>query len=282
MRLLALDTSTPHASLSLSDGKEILAETLYQSGNSHSQVLPQEIEHLLQRLRWTWSDVQGIVVGIGPGSFTGLRVGIASAQGLAWAHGCPLYGVPSLDALALHAPAPCASILTCLDARKGQVFARLYLPSPADLPFQTVTPPLLLTPEEIISILPLLPAPVAFLGSGALLLRDAISKAPAETQAALRIPPLPRLHLPHASSLAYLALVDPRIQPQKEAWQVQPLYIRPSDAEMRFGPPDGGQALEKRLLPDGSISERERDTTSPQTLFLYIQDALRSTDTTRL
>lgn len=270
MRLLAFDTSTPHASLSLSDGAEILAETLYLSGSSHSQILPQEIDHLLLRVGWRWADVQGIAVGIGPGSFTGLRVGIASAQGLAWAHGCALYGISSLDALALHAPAPCASIVACLDARKGQIFARIYLPARSPLPFHAVTPPLLLDPAELLSLFPLLPPPVAFLGSGALLLRKELA-ASASLPPTVLLPPLPRLHLPHASSLAYLALSDPDAKPQTEAWKVQPLYMRPSDAEMRFGPPEGGLALEKRLQPDGSISNTETKGTS----IVHFQEVLR-------
>ncbi|MEW5721659.1 MAG: tRNA (adenosine(37)-N6)-threonylcarbamoyltransferase complex dimerization subunit type 1 TsaB [Thermodesulfobacteriota bacterium] len=130
MRILALDTATPALTLAVLEDDRVLAESNQFPGRTHSRVLVPEMDRGLRVLDLTPADLDLIAVGIGPGSFTGLRIGLAAAKGLAWAAAKPLIGVPTLDALARAvAPEP-GWICPLLNARRGQVFAALYRPGP--------------------------------------------------------------------------------------------------------------------------------------------------------
>lgn len=126
MKALALDTATPAGSAALVEGAVVLAESNLPPGKTHSRTLVPEIQRLLARLDLTVHDLDFIAVGLGPGSFTGLRIGLAVAKGLAWAAGKPLVGVPSLDALVRGLPPQPIQACPMLDARKGQTYAALY------------------------------------------------------------------------------------------------------------------------------------------------------------
>jgi len=128
MKALALDTATPAGSAALVQGAAVLAESNLSPGKTHSRTLVPEIQRLLARLDLTVHDLDLIAVGLGPGSFTGLRIGLAVAKGLAWAAGKPLVGVPSLDALVQGLPPQPIQACPMLDARRGQVYAALYRP----------------------------------------------------------------------------------------------------------------------------------------------------------
>ena len=129
MKALALDTSTLAASLALVDGPDVLAESNMPPTRTHSRILLPEIQRLLARVGLVIHDLDFIAVGLGPGSFTGLRIGLSAAKGLAWAAKKPLVGVPTLDAL-VRGLAPEDVIQACplIDARKGQVYSALYRP----------------------------------------------------------------------------------------------------------------------------------------------------------
>jgi tRNA threonylcarbamoyladenosine biosynthesis protein TsaB len=127
MVTLALDTSTRTGSCAVLRGADVLAEQSGDGGRSHAERLPRDLMDVLGRAGVPLADVDVFAVAIGPGSFTGLRVGIATMQGLALAASRPLVGVSALDALAetvraLHPP----SIATWIDAWRGEVYAALY------------------------------------------------------------------------------------------------------------------------------------------------------------
>lgn len=130
--VLAIDTSTLHASVALVAGapgdSQVLAES--QSGvATHSERLLVQVDEVLVHADKTLADLDGIAIGAGPGSFTGLRIGMATAKGLAFATGKPLWAVSSLAALALEVGPDAgaeALVVPVMDARRGEVFAGFY------------------------------------------------------------------------------------------------------------------------------------------------------------
>ena len=126
MRILSIDTATPSAGAAIVDDGRILAECLLSGQKNHSQRLLQIIDRLFD---WTGSareSIDCIAVSVGPGSFTGLRVGISTAQGLAFAFDKPLAGVPTLEVVASQATGGDGLVSPMIDARKQQVYASLY------------------------------------------------------------------------------------------------------------------------------------------------------------
>lgn len=128
MRLLAADTSTRSGSVALLEGERVVAEWTLHSDITHNRLLLKTIDYALQQAGWSLDDVEAFAVTTGPGSFTGLRIGLTTVKTLAWATRKPLVGVPSLDALAL--PLAFASMPVCalLDARKKEVFFAFFEP----------------------------------------------------------------------------------------------------------------------------------------------------------
>ncbi|MFZ1122521.1 MAG: tRNA (adenosine(37)-N6)-threonylcarbamoyltransferase complex dimerization subunit type 1 TsaB, partial [Candidatus Binataceae bacterium] len=129
--MLGIDTGGPRADLAVVVGGRVLAEASH-SVVSHGAELPEAVARLLGRAGLATVDLKAITIGIGPGSFTGLRVGLSYAKGLKLAIGCALLGIPGLDTLALTALAEISAMpgqrLICpvLDARRGEVYAALY------------------------------------------------------------------------------------------------------------------------------------------------------------
>jgi tRNA threonylcarbamoyladenosine biosynthesis protein TsaB len=119
--LLAIDTATSYASIALFDGARVLAESTWLAGRNHSlQVLP-EIERLLARVNRQVEDLTGLVVAQGPGSFTGVRVGLSLAKGIAAGLHRPLWGVSTLQALAGAAGHPAARVRSVVEVGRGRV-----------------------------------------------------------------------------------------------------------------------------------------------------------------
>ncbi|HYK87829.1 MAG TPA: tRNA (adenosine(37)-N6)-threonylcarbamoyltransferase complex dimerization subunit type 1 TsaB [Acidobacteriota bacterium] len=126
-RTLALDTSTPRGSVALLDGNDLVAEVRLKSLETHSARLLRSVEFLLDSAQWTLGNVDLIAAGIGPGSFTGIRIGIATAMGLAQPMGIPFAGVSGLDALAGQIAFLAGSIGVVMDAQRAQVYYAEYI-----------------------------------------------------------------------------------------------------------------------------------------------------------
>lgn len=127
MKLLALDTSTEFLSLALWQDGEVRVREL-PAGQRHSQLLLPLLGELLSEAGWQLPQLDGIAFGMGPGSFTGLRIGCGVAQGLAFGAGVPVIGVGTLEALAQQAAA--ARVIACLDARMQEVYLAAYENTP--------------------------------------------------------------------------------------------------------------------------------------------------------
>ena len=217
MRLvLALDTTTSSGSCALARGGRVVVEQVNDAPHAHDEHLPGDLIQLLDRAGTRPGDIDVFAVATGPGSFTGLRIGIATMQGLAFAEGKPLVGVSGFDALARIAGA--GSVATWVDAWRGEVFAALYAEG------REVEPPVVSRPELLLESLRAR-APL-FIGDGARQHADVIRQT---LGAAARFaePPAP----PLAGTLAILAGEVSTIG-DHAPHAIRPLYIRRTDAEL--------------------------------------------------
>lgn len=124
--LLALDTSTSVASVALFDGHQVLSETTWLAGREHSTRLLVEVQITLERVGRAAEDLTGLVVARGPGSYTGVRVALSVAKGMAAGLGIPAWGVDSLDVLALAAEPAGLPVRAVVEAGRGRYATALY------------------------------------------------------------------------------------------------------------------------------------------------------------
>lgn len=130
--LLAIDTSTNYACLALADGDTLLAELNWRVGRQHGSETLDRIRALLRDQRATMSQLDGIAVALGPGSFNGVRVAVAIAKSLSFALGAPLYGIPTLDMIAWGARLSANPIWALIDAGRGEIYAARFDPARAE------------------------------------------------------------------------------------------------------------------------------------------------------
>src|SRR5437870_10530777 len=126
MRVLAVDTSSAHGSVCVTDKNEVLGEIRLASSIQYSERLFRSIEFLLQHVPFRFEDIDIFAAARGPGSFTGLRVGIAAMQGFVAAHRRQGAGVTTLEALAWKTGIPDAPVATMIDARRGDIYGAVY------------------------------------------------------------------------------------------------------------------------------------------------------------
>lgn len=221
MKTLALETSAKACSVALMEGDTLLAQTMQNAGFTHSRTLMPMLDALLKGAGCTIQDVDKIAVAIGPGSFTGLRIGLATAKGLAFAADKPLVGVSSLLAMAHQAMVFVGSngdiICPVMDARRGQVYNALFESNGTTLirieQDRTTAIEDLFTPRA---------KPYLLVGDGAALCAAWM----AERNIPFRILPA---HLVQQS--AWGVAMAARTLPGKVCHDVNPQYIRPSQAE---------------------------------------------------
>jgi tRNA threonylcarbamoyladenosine biosynthesis protein TsaB len=131
--ILALDTSTEKGSLALAEGDRLLGEFSLDTPGTYLQHLLPGIEGLLKAAGRGLQELGAIAVSRGPGNFTGLRIGLATAKGLAWALECPLAPVPTLEAVAAQVPFPPHAVAVLMDAKREEVYLGLFQ-GPGELP----------------------------------------------------------------------------------------------------------------------------------------------------
>ena len=127
MLILAFETSAKAASVALHDGQKLLGEGYQNTGLTHSQTLMVMAEDLLKSCGYTPRQVQAVAVAAGPGSFTGIRIGVAAAKGFAWGGELPCYGVSTLEAMARTLGIYEGYVMPVMDARRNQVYNALFL-----------------------------------------------------------------------------------------------------------------------------------------------------------
>ena len=126
MLILAFETSAKAASVALLEGNKLLAESYQNTGMTHSQTLMVMAEDLLKQCGKTANDVEAVAVAEGPGSFTGVRIGVAAAKGFAWGRSLPCYGVSTLEAMAASLGIWEGYVCPVMDARRNQVYNALF------------------------------------------------------------------------------------------------------------------------------------------------------------
>lgn len=149
--LLAVDTSTPQVGLALYAGEDgVLAEWTWRSANRHTEHLAPMLALLLQRVGVTWAEVEALGVALGPGSFTGLRVGLALVKALALARHLPVVGVPTLDAVAAAVPPePETPLAAVLPAGRGRLAVAWYRAEGTPPQWRAVAGPEVLAPDDL-------------------------------------------------------------------------------------------------------------------------------------
>ena len=126
MLILAFETTAKAGSVALLEDGKLLAESYQNTGLTHSQTLMVMAEDMLKASGKTMADVSAVAVAEGPGSFTGVRIGVAAAKGLAWGGELPCYGVSTLEAMALTLGIFEGYVCACMDARRNQVYNALF------------------------------------------------------------------------------------------------------------------------------------------------------------
>ena len=223
MWTLAIETATLAGSAALLDDDRVVGQSLLDIALTHSERLMAMVDRLLEDCGRDIGDVDALAVSIGPGSFTGLRVGVATVKGLAMALGLPVGPVPTLDALASNLPFADAPVCPLLDARKGEVYLSLYrwdgeamrreceyLALAPRAAAERLEPPVIVLGDGVTPCLPYL----AHLGAG------------------LRVAPSSHI-TPSAAVVGRLGRRAIAAGQGVAAESLEPLYLRPSEAELK-------------------------------------------------
>ena len=217
MRVLGLETSTLAGGVALVDGERLVAEYVLDVSVTHSERLLAAVDRVLADAHWAPRDLEGVAVSIGPGSFTGLRIGVSTAKGLALALELPIAAVPTLDAMAAAVPWAALPVCPVLQARRGEVYASRYRRDGEGLRREWEY--LALSPGELSGRLG---EPTLLVGDGA---------AGVDSPHARHLP-APR-RVPSPACVAVLGRERLRLGDSVGAAELAPLYLRPSQAELR-------------------------------------------------
>ena len=224
MLILAFETSAKAASVALTEGGKLLGEVYQNTGLTHSQTLMVMAEDVLRQCGKTAADVRAVAVAAGPGSFTGVRIGVAAAKGFAWGAEIPCYGISTLEAMAESLGVFEGFVCPCMDARRSQVYNALFLAEGGKLTRIAEDRAIALADlkEELIN----LQKPIFLVGDGANLCYNTLSKDVPN----LILPPEHRIHQ-RAVGVAILAqrLIGAGVAPS--GGELTPNYLRLSQAE---------------------------------------------------
>jgi tRNA threonylcarbamoyladenosine biosynthesis protein TsaB len=222
---LAIEAATAAGGVALADGERLLSEVLLAEGGRHAEALLPAVGFLLERAGAAPRDIGTVVVGAGPGSFTGVRIAAATARGLVRGLGVPLFAYPSLEVLARSAGRRDRTVCGLFDARRGEVYAGAWR-FPENGPPRVVLEPVAATVETVLARLagtdPL------YVGSGALAYAERILASGGVVGPAM-------LAVPRASALLELLWLDPAAGRVADPAAWEPAYLRPPGAERIAG-----------------------------------------------
>jgi tRNA threonylcarbamoyladenosine biosynthesis protein TsaB len=226
LKLLAVETATMLGGVAIMEGDRLVAESRLNIKVTHSERLMKEIDRVLQGASLEISDIDLFGISIGPGSFTGLRVGLSTIKGLVYATGKKLVTAPTLEAIAWNVPFSEYQICPMLDARKKEIYTALFRWSGngfvRDLGECTLS---------IDELLPKIDTPTLFLGEGAILYKEKI-------QFVLKDRALfgaPQHMMPSPANVAMLCMGKAEKGEYSDALKALPAYHRRSEAEVKFG-----------------------------------------------
>ena len=224
MLILAFETSAKAASVALLEDGKLLGESYQNTGLTHSQTLMVMAENLLSQCGKTVADVTAAAVAAGPGSFTGVRIGVAAAKGFAWGREIPCYGVSTLEAMALSLGVYQGYVCPCMDARRSQVYNALFYVNQGAV--ERVTEDRAISLAELGTELKSLKEPIFLVGDG----RNLCYNTLLESVPNLVLPPEHRMHQ-RASGVALAARKQVEVGDPGDANALTPNYLRLSQAE---------------------------------------------------
>ncbi len=226
MIVVGIETSTPQTSVAIGTERELLGR-IQVTGKARQESVTPALDQLL---RWTGvelTQVGGFAVGVGPGLFTGLRVGVETAKTLAQVTRAPIVGLTSLDVLAYSVRFTHRTIVAVIDGRRGEVFRAVYRPVPGGV--LRDSPYVVQRPEQLVADLQALSGEVLAVGDGAILYRDVLAGLGARIEFASPI-------VAHPDAAALVELAVPRFlrEEHDRLYDVVPMYLRRSDAEIAW------------------------------------------------
>lgn len=226
MLVLGIETSTPQASVTIGSEQGIIGSCTISRGAAYGEFLLPAVEFLMRQSGLTYRQLSAVAIGLGPGLFTGMRVGVATAKTLAQALSVPIVGVPSLDLLAFDVRYTAKVICPVLDAKRGEVFFAFYRQVPGGI--ARVSEYQVGPPERLAAEFDAQGSEVLAIGNGALLYR-------AKLEGAERVELGTMTHaFPRSAALIDLAL--PRLVREDfdRLFDIEPMYMRRTQAEINW------------------------------------------------
>jgi len=224
LRILAFETSAKAASVALLEDDRLLGESYQNTGLTHSQTLMVMAEDLIKSCGFTPQDVEAVAVAAGPGSFTGVRIGVAAAKGFAWGKALPCCGVSTLEAMALNLGVYQGYVLPVMDARRSQVYTALFH---ADCgKYTRIREDRAISLKELGEDIQNLNEPIFLVGDGSILCYNTLL----ETVPRLVCPPEHRMHQ-RAAGVGLAAYAKLAAGESCDGAALTPNYLRLSQAE---------------------------------------------------
>jgi len=227
LSILSIDTSSQVSSVAVLSAERVAAELSMQGALTHSETLMPHIGTALEMARVKKNELEGVAVSIGPGSFTGLRIGLAAAKMMAYALHIPLIAVPTLEALAHHTICEGVRLVPMMDAQKGNVYAQEFAweAGAEGLTLREAHPLVILPRTEVLAGLAHSTQPVLLLG-------DAMQKKGAdELPTGVRLAPI-HARMPRAACVGLASLTRLARGAVDDPVTIAPLYLRRSEAEV--------------------------------------------------
>ncbi|MBN1901534.1 tRNA (adenosine(37)-N6)-threonylcarbamoyltransferase complex dimerization subunit type 1 TsaB [Candidatus Sumerlaeota bacterium] len=225
MRILGIDSATSCGGIAIIEDNMILASLVLNVKKTHSERLLKNIDYLLGECGVQIMDIDGVAVSIGPGSFTGIRIGMACAKGLAYSSGKPLVGVSLLDAIALRNAEPGILVCPVLDARRNEIFGAAYKMEAETRKMKETLPG---RAEPLVKFLENIREKALFCGDGAFKFKETIEKTLGEKAI---IAPANR-NLPSAVEIAMIGMERLVRGEKDDIAGLAPLYLRAHDARL--------------------------------------------------
>ena len=224
MLILAFETSAKAASVALLEGDKLLSESYQNTGMTHSQTLMVMAEDMLKQCGKTAKDVDAVAVAEGPGSFTGVRIGVAAAKGFAWGREIPCYGVSTLEAMAQSLGIYDGYICPVMDARRSQVYNALFEADRGEI--TRIREDRAISLDDLAEDVKKLEKPVFLVGDGSILCYNTLL----ERVPSLVLPPEHRMHQ-RAVGVGIIAARQMIAGISGDAAALTPNYLRLSQAE---------------------------------------------------
>ena len=228
MKVLALETSSMVASVAIINEDKLLAEFTVNNKKTHSQILMPIVEQVIDRLDLTPSDIDVFAVSSGPGSFTGIRIGVATVKSLGQALNKPVVGVSGLDGLAFNLVHFNGVICPMMDARNSQVYTCLYRSN--EIEIVRLKEYMAIRVVDLARFMRESGEAVMFCGDGVFMHKELLVEEMGERAKFAQSP----FMFQRASSIAFLALKKAKLNAVLNYNELQPFYLRKSQAEQKF------------------------------------------------